>query len=361
MPRDRGPRICVASGIYKDAHGYEASVKVGSGAAARTRAKRFPRDTGLRTMRQWQDAVRVALRLAAPPVRSGTLRADVPRYLKLVAGMPSLDARRAELEAWAAVFGNTRTTDLTTAALQAQLEVWRAAGRAASTLNHRRNSLAQLYAALYPTAPNPARGLRWSRPPDPAPRAVPPAIVAALLDAMPTSATKARLWVMAETGLPPVRVMRLTPADVDVEARTLRLAGRRKGRGTKGRLLPLSASGADAFRAFVAADAWGSFSSSGMSVSFRRAVAKVNEARAGAQLPPLPPLRPYDLRHSFGTRVYLATGDPRVAAELLDCSAQTALRYTLGAVPVTLQRAIAVLDGGQPPGPATSDRQRETE
>ena len=75
----------------------------------------------------------------------------------------------------------------------------------------------------------------------------------------------------------------------------------------------------------------GPFSTSSAWRSFQRACAKLGLAG----------LRPYDLRHSFGTAVYAATGDLRATQKLLGhASRATTDRYTLAAVPERLQLAV---------------------
>lgn len=52
-------------------------------------------------------------------------------------------------------------------------------------------------------------------------------------------------------------------------------------------------------------------------------------------------LRPYDLRHSYGTAVFAATGDIRSTQVLLGHSkAEMTHRYTLGAVDARVREAV---------------------
>jgi integrase len=62
-------------------------------------------------------------------------------------------------------------------------------------------------------------------------------------------------------------------------------------------------------------------------------------------------LRPYDLRHSFGSAVYAATGDLRAAQQLLGHASQRMTdRYTLSAVPERLQFAVGQVNELQQAG-----------
>src|SRR5688500_2118765 len=113
--------------------------------------------------------------------------------------------------------------------------------------------------------------------------------------------------VIAYTGLPHSLVKRLAPADVDLDARTVTVPARRKGRGVASRVLPLTDAGVDAFERFAELDCWGPFSNSSMIKSFHRACDAAGVRRA----------RAYDLRHSYATEMYRQTGDPKATAELL--------------------------------------------
>ena len=197
-------------------------------------------------------------------------------------------------------------------------------------------------------------------PPDEA-RAVSQALIDAIFAAMPdrgrptkghprssVNLTKLRLRVMATTGLPPAQIMRLSPADVNLTARTIYVRPRRKGKGVAGRTLPLTHAAVEALQAFAAAGAWGRFSTHSMGMSFARAVETARQAwEAAGQRWDVPQgFRAYDLRHSFLSAAYAVTGDIRAVAELgLHASLQTTRRYTEGAVSGRTQLARDALDG----------------
>jgi integrase len=86
------------------------------------------------------------------------------------------------------------------------------------------------------------------------------------------SKTKARLRLMAYSGLPPAQIMRLQPEQIDWNGSSVLVHGRRKGKGSRPARLPLIPAALDALRAFVAADAWGTFSMSSVRASWWRAV-----------------------------------------------------------------------------------------
>ena len=64
-------------GIKEDQYGIRANVKVGS----RQKGKRFKRGTPIKTITDWQDRTRVALRDGAVPLPKDRLAVDAARYL----------------------------------------------------------------------------------------------------------------------------------------------------------------------------------------------------------------------------------------------------------------------------------------
>jgi integrase len=161
------------------------------------------------------------------------------------------------------------------------------------------------------------------------------------------SLTKIRLRVMAWTGLPHMQLERLRQRDVDFVGQRIFLLPRRKGKGADGVWLPLVPPALEALRAYAAAGLWEQdFSRSAMRMTWRRTVQRTRrqvEAEARAANDPtvleafdaaIPPgCRPYDLRHSFLTAAYAASGDHRAVSELgQHASLETTKRYTRGAV-----------------------------
>jgi integrase len=341
-------RIRIDTGIYKDRWGLSASVKVGSGPTARTKEERFPFDTPLKTMKAWQDETRVALRKLHPTIGRGTFAADVTRYLAGRTSMPTYKERAAHLALWAAEFGTRNRHTIETVEIDTVLSRWLDDGRLApSSVKNRRTALMALWTGLDgKRALNPVREALMPSVPDPEPRAVSYATIRKILAALPdvgqgrkgedradASKTKARLAVIAYTGLPHKLVKQLTPASINWRAKTVTVAKRRKGKGAVGRTLPLTADGLAALRQFADLDCWGPFSNSSMGKSWQRAckVAKVQPAP-----------RVYDLRHSFGTEMYRQTGDVKVTSELLVHAPGSIVvhRYTGGGVAARLHLAV---------------------
>jgi len=70
------------------------------------------------------------------------------------------------------------------------------------------------------------------------------------------SKTKARIAVIAYTGLPHALVKKLTPASVDFRSKSVAVPARKKGKGAEARVLPLTVKGLAAFKQFAELECW---------------------------------------------------------------------------------------------------------
>jgi integrase/recombinase XerC len=281
-----------------------------------------------------------------------------------------------DIQEWVDRFGSRRRQTITSQEIWAIRDQWLTVGPkwvyrkltgqweavatplSGSTVNHRLRALSNLYRVLDgPLKPNPVRAVPEAVESPALPRMILPEKIAALLAALPdrgkprrharrpaVSATKIRLRIMAWTGLAPAQLVALRRLDVNLEAGTVQTAQRRKGTGAEPVLLPLLPQTVDAFRDYDAAQLWQQgFSTSSVSKSFKIAAKKVG-------LPPS--VRVYDLRHSFGSRVFLSSGNLAAVGELLQHQdPRTTRRYLLAAVNPVLTAAIAPLRP-QPETPA---------
>jgi integrase len=310
----------------------------------------------------------------------GTLAKAVDVYLPTFKGHRSYSDRKRDLDRWVSAFGHRRLDEIAPFEVEAQLVRWQHAGFdagapladgdpiAGSTLNHMRSALSAVYTKMNAGRQqrdryNPCEDVPKFDETEMEPRGLPFPLVRAILDSMPDwgqglkgkprerlSKTKARLAVEAFCGLSPAQIMKIEPKDIDLDAvpPTLKTHRRRKGKGKEGGLKPLLPEGVEALKLLIAADAWDKYSTSSVWMSFQRACRRLERAAAklaadGKGEPiDLSGLRPYDLRHSYGTKVYLETGDLKATADLLD-HASTAIteRYTKAAVPARLVAAIS--------------------
>jgi integrase len=356
------------TGIHRHASGWRAVVSRGRGLAPIKRF--FPGATPVATMQAWREDERAKLRLRRKArAISGTFEADATKYLRAVTSMTTYKTRKKDIELWIEIFGRTMREDITAADIRAVRERWIADPRgvdddgkplpayAASTINHRLRALSNLWTVLDGRrAPNPVREVPEVQEPDALPRAIDYAIIEQVLEALPdrgqppprapgtakakrptVSKSKARLRVLAYTGLTYAQLGRMQPSDVDLDGAAMLVRRRAKGKGAKPNKLPLMPKAVEAFRALAAADAWGPFSSASIRKSFLRACARVRKTGVA-----LGHVRPYDLRHSLGTLVTRATGSTKTAQLLLQHTTdETTLRYALDAVDEALQSQMA--------------------
>lgn len=346
----RTPRADL-TGLQPDRGGWRAWVWV----HGRNVSRRFPADTHPATMQAWRAAVRAQAVDTRPPAaaaRTG-LAADVARYLRIVARLPTIDTRQQHLEDWVTALGARRDRRTVSPAEVAEhLARWqRDRQYAASTLNHRRHALAHLYRTLDPGAPNPARAVPRFREPQPEPRGLPTPVVQAILDALRArsvigrgsvpSRTAAHLRVLATTGLPPATIGRLTPAHLeDLNTGVVLVPGRLKGKGTLTARHAVMPAGVAALRHFAAIDAWGPVPSSTRLIVWRRAVRRVRQWHPTWVIPA--DVRPYDLRHSLAELAYRATHDLALVQDIMGHKDQRATRrYAAGAIPEGEAAAIA--------------------
>jgi integrase len=157
---------------------------------------------------------------------------------------------------------------------------------APNTCNHRRVALGHLFTVLDgKSAYNPVREVPPFQLPPPTKRGVPMDIVKKVLAEIDGPKTRARLEVLAWTGLRPSELMRLTPALVDVKAG---IAIVPTAKGGPPREIPFTKA-RQAWQRMIKVNALGKFSVQSTRKSLVRACRKVGVS----------PLRVYDLRHSF--------------------------------------------------------------
>lgn len=358
----KGKRRRIAPGIYADGSGFAATVKVGD---SLQREKRFTPSgdlsADLRKMQRWQLRTRATL-LSTQPTRpaSDTLAAAVPRFLATIpAGSTARRDYEKLLATWiASPIGLRPRQDIRRSDVLTQLSTWEADGYSAGTLNHRLRALRKLYDVLDSDdedAINPCGKIQKRSEPEPEERGTSYELLEGILACLPdvgyaprfgerprVSKTKARLRVMAWTGLPPALIRQIRKEHIHWTEKVLDVMPRRKGKGVKARRLPLLDEAIDALRAFDAANAYGSYSNAAPWEAWRRAKRRYLEHRRASDTPPatvdavaqvLATLRPYDLRHSFAAMVYEATGRQDAVKDLLmHGSLQTSERYIRRAV-----------------------------
>jgi integrase len=321
------------TGVRRKRKGWQAYVEV----RGKLYTRQYPLETPLSEIREWRATMKK--RLGGRSSSPYGFAADVKTYLAApeVTAMPSIKQRASHLALWVEALGKDRARGTITATeIEAVLQEW-LVKLSPVTVDHRRTALLSLFVKLDgEDAANPVRATKKPKLPEPDARDIDYATIARILAAMPTeqsakpgavkqlSLAKLRAAVIAYTGIPPGSLIKIQRSDLDLEAGTFRLPDRAKGKGARARVLPLTAEGLAAFKAFDAANAYGEFAVEALSHSFKRAVRRVKAD---------PRVRLYDLRHSFGAELYRRTGDLATVARFLghaDGSTVTT-RYALGA------------------------------
>ncbi len=246
-------------GHTRDRYGWRCFVKVGGV----QREKRFKPDSTYEKREAWRDECRVALRkLKTAPTPTGTLKADGRRYLALpeIKGLLSYKSRICEIEAWYPHIGHLVRSELTRADLLEVRAAWLVAGVAPKTINHRFRAFKHLYRVLDGTrAETPADDIGKLKEPDADPKFVPVHKIRSVAKRLTDAKTKARFMVLASTGVRPAQLRLAVRTDVNIRKR-LWLVRRAKG----GNPIPmvLSDDMIAAWKAFIAADAFGPFDGS---------------------------------------------------------------------------------------------------
>jgi integrase len=278
--------------------------------------------------------------------------ASVADYLESVTAMPSFADRQFHMQEWAAHFKGRDMATVKPIEIRTRLNLLRQT-YSASSCNKRRTALMSFYTSINgKSGYNPVRDV-VKFPEEAEPRAHSFLTIYRILALMRPSKTRARLRVILWTGWPHAQLQRLKPAHLDLVHNRAFVTPRRKGKGRQGTWLPLLDGAVAALKDFVSWDCFTPlhpktgkpvpFSPSAMHSSFERAVAKLNARRARFGHPPLE-IRPYDLRHCFGTMVAERITDERALQELLMHSrAEQTRRYTEAATQKRVAAAVAMI------------------
>lgn len=324
-------------GIRRTPQGYQAYVWVADPTHPKggfQASKRYPATAFVSTMKAWRNRRRLNLDEDQP---AHAFADDARAYLARdkVAKMPTREQREQHIEEWIAIFGARDRAAIQPHEIQEALDGMRTR-LSAGSVNKRRTALMDLWTTLDGRhQANPVKATTVYDEPVPEPRAPALAKVLTILRAMPTRTEyarkcRARASVIAWTGWPHAILKQVQPDDLDLKARRAFVNRRRKGKGAAARWLPLLPEAVRALRAFHRVGAYGPFSNS----SFHK--------RVTAASTPHGKIRPYDLRHFFGTLIATITRDERAVQELMLLSTvEQARRYTAAATDPRVQAAVA--------------------
>lgn len=363
-------------------YAHKTRIRVIAKAGGEQKEKWYPHGTDLDVMRGWQLRTKAVL-LAAQPLAPahGSLATDLPRYLATLTGRRRKDDAALAQHWLDSPIAPLPRTEVTKSHVKAQMATWTEAGVSASSVNHRVRVLRNVYRELDgEDESNPTDGIRKLREPDPEPRDHPYALLEAIIAWMPDrgqaakdqqrpgmSKSKARARVMLWTGLPPALLMKVRRIHFNRAAATLTVQPRRKGKGVKGETIPLLPDAANALQTFFDAGADGSFSTSSFhkcwATAQDRLLAQLRKQAVTAGRDPstitLPRrIRPYDLRHSFGSEAWRRSRNLIGLKKLmLHARLTTSERYVVGVVDEAAQSVVAAWHASSPAQPQPAARQ----
>ena len=288
MPR--GSRVRIARGIYRDDIGLSSVVNVGEHCCE----KRWAFGTDLKVIQDWQKRNRRRLERLTPASPRGSLTADIARYVRQIQHLASWRERRAELRAWEKRYGQVNRSRITADHVRLTIGAWADADVAVKTINNRVWSLSNLYHVLDgQDVPTPCDEVHLAKPVKTPPIAVTTGVVVHVdkqlqeherSGLLRTQHTRARFRVLAACGRRPSEVGRAIATDVDLERRVWTP---RNGKGGLSDPIWLNDDMLEAWKLFVAVEAWGPFCTS----SFARVLHHCGWPKT---------VRPYNLRHSVG-------------------------------------------------------------
>lgn len=279
----------IAEGVYEDAYGIAATVKVGK----KQREQRFPRGTSLEFLAAWRARARDdLLDIAdddAPPL-PGTFAGDLEHYLKKIEAKAKYKSDRSHLRAWLPRVGPLLRRRIRASHVTTAIAAWKAEETSARTIRHRVRVLRELYHGLDGRyAPTPVIGVELPKPEAPHPVAVPWTMVRAVAESLKQGKAgekahgpnrtiapvdyahpekgRARFLVLATTGQRPAQLMRALPTDVDLKRKLWYVRAAKGGLSTA---LPLDSQMVNAWKAFIKADAWGPFDTTAFGKLLRR-------------------------------------------------------------------------------------------
>jgi integrase len=373
------PRLAL-KGVRLHGNGWEVAREV---AGKPRRTPMALTTTGQQLLTEWE---RLAAAVAAP--MAGSLADAARDYLTTVEASPTYAQRVRHLGLWLQELGRDRSpASVTTADVDRVIQKWlkvptiiskgSRGGRPSSptgldgeTIRKRIAVLCSFFIAVLPDGtPNPVTRCKRPKAKKAATRGIPMADVVRLLAAMPDdsryhragkeqqSLAKIRATVTAFTGLDPAQIGALDPGDLMLSGTDpYYRIGRNKGDGVAVQVVPLTEPGRLALQAFVAANAFGPYSSHGVNRAVQKAAAKVGGIPAG--------FRQKDLRHSFLTEMYRLTSDIATVARfaLHEPGSAMTVRYTRAAhetVDRTAAAKFVVPAPEQPAGTAKVLRMRK--
>lgn len=325
-------------GIRRHGAGWQAYVRIDG----RLVTKSFPLATSAEAMQAWRSAIKDR-RLPLQAAR-GTFAGDVSAYLLRKQAMPTYAQRVRHMQWWVEQLGGGRpSASLEAHDIAVALQRLLVAEHNPATVKLIRSALSNFFTTMWGKAgANPVRDVPVPKQAPPQIRSVPYATIRALLTAGPLCPSRARLALVAYTGIPPAQIQTIRKTDIDWERRELRVRGRRKGAGSGERTIPLCDAALEALKEFNALSAYGPFDTPSLNHYCRR---------WAARLTPPQDITPYMLRHSFLTEIYRLTGDLGTTGRLAGHALHSPItRVYVGAAVSDVDRAAIAAFGAKVTG-----------
>jgi site-specific recombinase XerC len=340
----RGASTRLERGIFSDEGGYRVVATFGK----KYKEQRMPLSSTITELRDTRDALRRKLKKGRTVFEGngGTFAGDVREYLKQIRHIESFKSRKSELWAWSEALGQHYIRSRLDETKARQIcSKWLADGMAQKTVINRCIALSAMFYALdgeeadVPTKrfkKELAKRLVKRRP-----LTVTPDVILMVDEnlakqerpltkgkphgRMKDAKTRARFRVLSSMGIRPATLKRITPAQLDLQRRTLLMDGTKSGEPLHAKL------NADMFGAwclFVSANAWGKFDTR----SFARVLRTAGWPKD---------VRPYNVRHSLGQHLSEEGEDFQDIADWLGDDVETVRKHY---VPVLNSRLAKMSD-----------------
>jgi integrase len=233
--------------------------------------------------------------------------------------------------------GDRPYNEIPTEAIKPILRAWKSAHVKAWSIYHRRAALSQFFITMNGAdGRNPVRGTECTKPKSRDKRGFDYDIVEQIFAQMPDylwtkkpcaeypqglngpiNKSKIILRIECTTGLIPSQINRIEPSHLDFKAEPATLyTWRTKGAGTESFTLELIPDGKTALQAFAKHNLFGKIRARAAARCWNTAVEKANALaieKTGEPLKVPKNVRPYDLRHCYGTLVYRLTDGDKAA------------------------------------------------
>jgi integrase len=287
MPRTRQK---VAEGIDRiNGRSLSARVQVGSGDAALREEKAFDPGTPLKEIQRWREETRVKLRKEVPIIAKGSIEAETKVYLDRAQKRPaSVGSKRSEMKAWIAQIGHLRRHQVKPEHVDLAISEWLSDGVAKKTVQNRCRTLHHFYVTMAndKKTHTPLDNVDVPTPEKRRPRDVSPAVIKRTEKRLRSGDPKAhaRFMVFATTGIRPSQLNRLERSHIDLRRRLVDISG---GKGGEPIIQAVNDEMLVAWKAFIAADAFGDYDSTKFARQLRAAGWPSG-------------IRPYNLKHSIG-------------------------------------------------------------